>query len=379
MFDPSTAETICSREAFVVRRAGRFLVAELVTPHRVLSTSVQGGGQSEAVHFLVNHQSCEAAGHGERTEWISRMGSAAHHQRVCAELNLPAREVALMGTAANMSYAAHRSEGFEDLLVDAVVTAGVHGNAARAGDPAAWKETNEGWRGVLPDEGTINTILLFNWPLSPAAQARAIVTMTEAKTAALHELAVPSRYSPTLATGTGTDQFCIAAPLDPGRKARESTSPHVKLGEILGRAVLEATKEALRWQNGLEASYTRGLFHALGRFGLTEQRALDQLARLLTESAFELLRKNEKAVFYEPGVAAAAHAFAEVLDRIRFGTLPPGLAQEALRQQAACIACAVAARPLEWPAYWSELNMSFDEPVDIVPHAIALGWRSKWT
>ena len=58
--------------------------------------------------------------------------------------------------------------------------------------------------------------------------------MTEAKSAALADLAVPSRYSPTIATGTGTDQFCLAAPLEPGRRARESTSPHVKLGEIIG-------------------------------------------------------------------------------------------------------------------------------------------------
>jgi hypothetical protein len=182
-----------------------------------------------------------------------------------------------------------------------------------------------------------------------------------------------------LATGTGTDQFCIASPLDATRQAKESTSPHVKLGEMLGRAVLDATKEALRWQNGLEASYTRGLFHALGRFGLTEQHAFDQLAQLLPEHVFTLLRKNEKAVFYDPGVAAAAYAFAEVLDRIRFGTLPAGLAQETLRQQAACIATALGARPLEWPAYWSELNTDSGDPLDLVLRAIALGWKSKWT
>ena len=33
----------------------------------------------------------------------------------------------------------------------------------------------------------------------------------------------------------------------------------MKLGEIIGVAVRRATLEALRWQNGLEASYTRGV------------------------------------------------------------------------------------------------------------------------
>jgi hypothetical protein len=35
--------------------------------------------------------------------------------------------------------------------------------------------------------------------------------MTEGETAALHRLAVPSKLHVDLATGTGTDQFCIAA------------------------------------------------------------------------------------------------------------------------------------------------------------------------
>ena len=38
--------------------------------------------------------------------------------------------------------------------------------------------------------------------------------MTEAKTAALQRLAAPSCYSTDLATGTGTDQYCVAAPLE---------------------------------------------------------------------------------------------------------------------------------------------------------------------
>ncbi|MDE2758160.1 MAG: adenosylcobinamide amidohydrolase, partial [Acidobacteriota bacterium] len=184
------------------------------------------------------------------------------------------------------------------------------------------------------------------------------------------------------ATGTGTDQFCLAAPLDPGRKARDSTSPHVKLGEIIGVAVKDATKEALRWQSGLEPSSVRGLFHALGRFGLTEGRALSGLAELLPEAQHAFLQKNRKAVFFAPGVAAAAYAFAAVLDRIAFGTLPAGMAQESLRQQAASLACSLAARPQDWPLFRRELAETGEEPddaMDLVIRALALGWKSKWT
>jgi hypothetical protein len=42
-----------------------------------------------------------------------------------------------------------------------------------------------------------------------------------------------------------------------------------------------ATLEALRCQNGLEASYTRGVFHALGRFGVKEATLFEDIALLL--------------------------------------------------------------------------------------------------
>ena len=377
-FPPASAELLCRERCFAAHRAGRYLVAELLAPHRVLSNSAHVGGQREDLRYLVNHQSCEATGDRERHDLIAAAGQVAYHHRVCAELGLSPDETAVLGTAANMVYAAHRTAAFDGQRVDAFTTAGVAGNAARAGDPAAWAETDEGWRRVSPPPGTINTILLIDCPVTPAAQARAVVTMTEAKSAALADLAVPSRYSPTIATGTGTDQFCLAAPLDAARRSKESTSPHVKLGEIIGVAVKESVAEALRWQNGLEASYTRGLFHALGRFGLTEARAMERLAELLPAARYELLDKNRKAVFFDPGVGAAAYALAAVLDRVRCGTIPEGLAQEALRCQAACIACALAGRPDRWPAFRAELMEASGDPIELVLRAVAAGWQAKW-
>ena len=383
-----SAETLHRSELFIARRSGRFLLVELLAPHRVLSTSAKCGGEREDVAFLANHQSCEATGDAARYNRIAELGQTEYHRAVCAEMGTPADRTAVMGTAANMAYAVHRPVSFEDVQVDAFVTAGVAGNATRAGDPAHWLEAADGrWRRVdvaagddaAPRDGTINTILLVNCPLTPAAQVRAVATMTEAKSAALAELAAPSRQSPTIATGTGTDQFCLAAPLDPRRAPKAATGPHAKLGELIGRAVLEGVKEALRWQNGLEPSLTRGLFHALGRFGLTERRALERLEELLPAEQYALLDKNRNAAFYEPGVAAAAYAFAAVLDRTAFGTLPAGVAGETLRQQAACLASALAARPGDWPAFYAALREVPDEPVELALRALAAGWSAKWT
>ena len=64
-------------------------------------------------------------------------------------------------------------------------------------------------------------------------------------------------------------------------------------------------------------------------------------------------------------------ALAAVLDRVACGTIPEGLSQEALRCQAACVACALAGRPEAWPAFRSELMEGSDAPIDLVLRAIA--------
>ncbi len=370
-------EILLEQPIAAVRRKGRFIVADLQTPHRVLSTSAKNGGQSEHVRHLVNHQSCEGKGHDTRSRSLAEQGQEAYHDTVCAEIGITSAEAAVMGTAANMSYAALASERDEDVEVTAIVTAGVQTNATCAGDPASWRETRDGIVKVPAVAGTINTIVLINQPVTPAALIRLVVTITEGKSAALQRLAVPSCYSKDLATGTGTDQFCLAAPLH--GVPLTSASPHMKFGEIAGLAVRRATLEALRWQNGLEPSYTRSLFHALGRYGLREQTVFDDLAGLLEPGDLELLRHNSKAAFYEPLVGAAAHALAAVLDRVRHQTLPTSVLPDAIVQQAATLASSLAAQPHRWAEFRTRLhqNGAF-EPKSLVLAAIALGWSEKW-
>jgi adenosylcobinamide amidohydrolase len=371
-------EVLSESPLATIRRHGRFLVADLHVAHRVLSTSVKNGGQADHVRWLANHQSCEGAGHGAREQALFRVSQEAYHDATCAEMGIDPSASAIMGTAANMNYVAIASQQDAEVIVTAAVTAGVQTNATCAGDPATWRETRDGVVKVPAVAGTINTIMLINVPVTPATLARLVVTMTEGKSAALSRLAVPSCSSPDLATGTGTDQFCIAAPASGGH-ALTSASPHMKFGEIVGLAVRSATTEALRWQNGLEPSYTRGLFHALGRYGLKEATIFDDLSGLLDAAALELLRRNSKAAFYEPMAGAAAHALAAVLDRARHGMLPDAVTRDATLQQAATLAASVAARPERWADFRVRLHaLGPLEPKALVLHAIALGWVEKW-
>jgi hypothetical protein len=237
--------------------------------------------------------------------------------------------------------------------------------------------------------GTINTFLFFSSPLSPAALARAVVTMTEAKSSALAELAVGSRYSTRLATGTGTDQYALAAPQS-GPTLRTWTGHHTKAGELIGDAVRTATLEALRWQNGLEASYTRSLLHALGRFGVKEPALKAALASRLSAKENELFVANWQAVLHEPQLSAAAYALAAVLDRALHGTIGPSVAHEAVLNQAALLAAGLAASAESFAemrgvlandtifSLKSEGDALTEQTLEIVAAAVALGWRMKW-
>ena len=371
-------ERLVERPRYVLRRSGRYLVVDLLEPHTVLSTSVRHGGQVDHLRYLVNHQSCEGAAHLARHDAIAGAGLAQYHDVVCGEAGVAADATAVMGTAANMNYAAVVEESDDRLTVAAIVTAGVHGNATAAGEPASWRETEAGIHKVPVYDGTINTMLLINQPLTAAALARSAVTMTEGKSAALQRLAIPSTRHLDLATGTGTDQYCLAAPTA-GDWTLTSASPHMKLGELIGSAVRRATMEALRWQNGLEPSVTRGVFHALGRYGVKEATVFEEIAPLLSDADLELLRRNANAVFFEPLVGAAAHALAAVCDRVRHGTVPESCAADAMVQQAAILAANLSAQLHRWPEFRTALQPHAAGGVKpLVLRALALGWSEKW-
>lgn len=374
----TNATLISSTPAFVATRSGRYLVVELLQPHRVLSTSARTGGETAAVRYLVNHQSMEAAGDKQRHDHIVGMSEANYHEEVARELGIDPGKMAMMGTAANLNYLAHVQREFRDLRVEVFVTAGVEGNATRAGDPANWYEGDKGseYVGV---HGTINTVVLINQPLTPGAQARAVITTVEAKSAALAELAVPSGASQHLATGTGTDQFSVASLIDDARKPLRGAQSHTKLGELIGDAVRTATREALRWQNGLEASTTRHVNRALGRFGLSEAEMLKRLQLLLPADRYELLTKNLRAVSYEPRLAAAAYAYAALLDRIQYGTLPRELAPEILRDHAATAAVALSGHPEQWSAFRAQIQFDTTDLIQPFVQGLQLGWQAKWT
>ncbi|ADN51273.1 adenosylcobinamide amidohydrolase [Vulcanisaeta distributa] len=157
-----------------------------------------------------------------------------------SQLRIAPGDYACLGTGVDMDDLAMASDEYRDVWVAAFTTAGVESNALRTGvDKASMYEVD----GRFERVGTINIILITNASLTEAAMARALITITEAKCAALQDLGITSSYTPGLiATGTGTDNVMVV----PGNGIRITyTGGHSKIGELIGRAVYESVKEAV--------------------------------------------------------------------------------------------------------------------------------------
>lgn len=177
-------------------------------------------------------------------------GIAEVKKAIAVNLGFAENEFATLMTGADMDNLVVQKAAYKDLEVTALVTAGVKGNAMRMS-----RDTGNYYR-----PGTINMIVLTNRRLSPRAMARAVITVTEAKTAALLDLDIRSTYTPMgfRATGTGTDNVVVVQGQGP---AVDMTGGHTKIGELIARAVYGGVTEAVSKQNGLRAD--RNLFQRL--------------------------------------------------------------------------------------------------------------------
>jgi adenosylcobinamide amidohydrolase len=352
---------------------GRFLV-----PHRVASTCQVAGGVREDLELVYNHQVCEPAGHTERH--CQRVTPVEGRRETALRHDLP-EAAATMGTAANMRCAGLAVRKFRELEVIAACTAGVEGNAGRAGDPAGSFE----WEGhferlsepARPEHGTINTLLFISHEVIPGALVRTLMTATEAKTAALQDLVVGSRYSVGRATGTGTDQIISACRLGTGMPLT-SAGKHSVLGQMIGEAVQEAIKDSLALQNGLTPDTCRSVEAQLRRFGFTVGRLLDTARELLTPREAELLEANRLPLLHDPLVVAAAASLAEVADQVRTGILPASCLPELTGNLGAQLACAVSGDYQAFAAWRTRLQADCLDPADLACRALVLGFQPKW-
>nr|WP_319376563.1 adenosylcobinamide amidohydrolase [uncultured Methanoregula sp.] len=295
------------------------LVIRFPGRRNVLATSWLGGGYREDLQAVFNHQiplaACEACHSG--TSVKEYLGGVAR------SLSLDPEKACGLVTRAEMKNAAIVTESYRELFVSAIVTAGIDKNGGRAGDPASYYENGSSFE---PVGGTINTILIIGADLPDYAMARAILTATEAKTAALQQLVARSIYSTGIATGSGTDMIAIVC--DPGSALRLSDAgKHAKLGELIGRAVITATTDALERETGLCAESQRNVLVRLLRYGITDEVIWNAAVsggyvENTTPEKRERFLQCIRALALDPERVARVAAALHLLDEAGWGLIP---------------------------------------------------------
>ena len=288
---------------------------------KVLSTSLYNGGYHEDFEAVFNRDMTQGSG----MPCESFAPTYVESMKIVAErLGLAPELTSGMGTAAHMENVSIVSRSYKELTVTAIVTGGVETNGGRVGDPASYYKTAE------KKCGTINIMLVIDADLPPGILARALVTCTEAKTAALQELMAPSRYSTGLATGSGTDQTIVIANSE-SPLFFEGAGKHSKLGELIGLAVMAAVKEALKKQSGLTPAQQHDLLRRLRRFGVTEETLWQRYKEEVGDDALikaQFIAALEKMIAV-PALFPLGVLFIHLYDEHLWGLLEKGETWEA--------------------------------------------------
>jgi len=213
-----------------------------------------------------------------------------------------------MITAAKIANMQHVAKSHGNIIVNVVVTAGAsHGESAG--------ET------INADhlDGTINIIVLINGNPTDSCLVAAFVTATEAKTAALNDLDIRSRYSGDLATGTITDSLSVAT-TNIGPEI-ELGGPASKLGQLIASCVREAVKEAVRKQDGTLPS--RSIMNRLKARHLSIEKLASELSKVSCLKADEkALEKELIEVLSDPLYSSFLMAATKLDDDAKKGLLP---------------------------------------------------------
>lgn len=295
-----------------VWRYSESIVIQLPDKRNVLTASWINGGYREDIQTLLNHQLNQ-----EEIDYLEEGNVPGFMKNLAENLGLDPERSSGFLTVADMDNVAIVTERFREIEVTSIVTAGIEVNGGRAGDDASYYELNGNYEFRV---GTINTILLINSHLSQSTLLRAVMTAVEAKTVALQELMAPSQYSDGVATGSGTDNIAVVSNLS-SENLLTTAGKHSKLGELIGKAIIKATKRALSQQSNLNPNSQCDMLVRLDRFKVQANDYWEHVKRVY--------QKDNKARFmpqlYEfsknPLVVSLVASLLHTIDEINWGLI----------------------------------------------------------
>ena len=369
-----------------IHRENKMIYAKFLCPHMVISTCKVNGGLRNDLMYIFNHQSCEPNAHYRKSLDLAIYHPAGYLEMLCKSQNLASEKSACLSTATNMNHAIIKSADYQGVEVIAASTGGVETNAVRVGDPASYSEVN-GQFEIINDgeynlQGTINIMVFISKELNPGALVSAICIATEAKTAAMQELAVNSRYSGGLATGTGTDQIGIACRLGDNCPL-SSADKHSKLGELIGSTVKQSVKETLELHNEYTPQARGKVAVFVERLGLGIDELIAKISSQLPEKQEKVLIHNFEGINRDPLIVAGVAAVVHLWDKATYGILPQSCLTDVFCSYGAQIAAAVSGNYRRIHHYRNRLAREIvttrdDTVIELIAKSIAMGFGEKW-
>ena len=304
-------------------------------------TSWLNGGYNEDLSAVFNHQlsqkNIDKYGDGGILDFLIDLSADFYN-----ELDLRSDKLSGLITSADMNSYSIACEKYRDIEVIAITTAGARVNAVSAGDLASYYEINADYRYDLEENeindqvndqsnnqnpnkpGTINTILLINTKLDESSLLLAEMIAVEAKAVALRDLMVSSNYSNEIATGTGTDGIAIFSNMD-SENFTDNVSKHAKIGELIGKVVIDSIKDALAKLQWLTPTYQLNALVRLDRF----QYNLDEFYNDYLPKHMKMDDEDDKRKFIvslirisrNPELVSYVSLIIHLLDQYRYGLL----------------------------------------------------------
>jgi len=165
--------------------------------------------------------------------------TSAYLAKECVQLDLPIHFCTALLTSASMDRHAYACFTEGSITIEVIATAGIEKTAHRAGDGYSYYEKD----GTFHSAGTINLLVFTNCALTDGALTKSLITITEAKTAALQSLGITSILSGEPATGTSTDGVIMT--IDPNGELLTDSGTFSQFGDTLAKAVRSAIERAL--------------------------------------------------------------------------------------------------------------------------------------
>ena len=294
------------------------------------------GGYNEDLSAVFNHQlsqeNIDKYGDGGILDFLKDLSTDFYN-----DLDLRSDKLSGLITSADMNSYSIACEKYRDIEVIAITTAGARVNAVSAGDIASYYEINADYRYDLEEDengqnnnlnpnkpGTINTILLINTKLDESSLLLAEMIAVEAKAVALRDLMVSSNYSNEIATGTGTDGIAIFSNMD-SENFTDNVSKHAKIGELIGKVVIDSIKDALAKLQWLTPTYQLNALVRLDRF----QYNLDDFYNIYLPKHMKMEDEEDKREFIvsltevskNPELVSYVSLIIHLLDQYRYGLL----------------------------------------------------------